>query len=132
MIGRPSGHALTSASAGILHGTRLGRHGLFSLVGREMMASFDELLGVLREPAEDTDFTTIYDDLSGIYKNAETLLLDKDNRIQELEAEISDLKYQIATMQSNDGDEDNSEEGEPDYDPDKITIDDLFEEDDED
>lgn len=92
------------------------------------MASFEELLGVLREPVEGTDLTTIYDDLSGIHKNAETLLSDKDNRIRELEAEISDLKYQIATMQSNDDNDDNSKEGEQDYDPDKITIDDLFEE----
>lgn len=90
---------------------------------------FHESLDLLRNPGDEPIPDSIYDDISGYYSaaisNSDALtaqLKEKDKRITELEAEISEMKFELASEEIH---SDSTEDEVPDSDT--ITIDDLFE-----
>ena len=87
---------------------------------------FDELMALLINPGDDAVVPdTIYDDLSNHYHGSAAALTEKDEKIKSLEAECSELRYQLAVNAGED--KTTQDDIAPDDEaPEDITIDDLF------
>ena len=87
---------------------------------------FDELMALLINPDDDVLVPdTIYDDLSNHYHGSVAALTEKDEKIKALEAECSELRYQLAVVAGEDKtaqDDSAPDDGAPE----DITIEDLF------
>ena len=87
---------------------------------------FDELMALLLNPGEDGFPDTIYDDLSNHYHGSVAALTEKDEKIKALEAECSELRYQLAVNAGEDKATQDDDSAPDDGAPEDITIEDLF------